>query len=412
MVETNRIDFPGADGQSLAARLDLPDGEVRATALFAHCFSCSKDILAAKRIAETLVGQGYAVMRFDFTGLGHSEGDFANTNFSTNVQDLVAAANWLNQHHSGPDLLIGHSLGGAAVVVAAHQISAVKAVATIGAPADADHVLHQFGTGLDAIETAGVAEVSLAGRPFTMKRQFVEDVRGQNVREAAASLGRPLLVLHAPLDQTVGIDNATGLFVSAKHPKSFISLDKADHLLTKKADAIYAASTIATWAGRYVDPSPQVVPVKPSPGAHDMTVTETGGGRFENVITVGTHTFLADEPAHAGGGGKGPDPYDLVTAGLGACTAMTLRIYADRKGWPLEKVSVALRHGKDYAEDCAHCEEDRKVDIFTREITLVGALDGAQRDRLLEMADRCPVHRTLHEAVHVRTSLVDDTAPA
>jgi len=407
--QSHRVDFPGADGQMLAARLDVPNGQVRATALFAHCFSCSKDILAAKRIAETLTEQGIAVLRFDFTGLGNSEGDFANTNFSTNIADLKAAARWLASNHGGPDLLIGHSLGGAAIVVAAGQLASVKAVVTIGAPADAEHVLHQFGPALDRIAADGQAEVDLAGRPFTIRKQFLDDVRGQSVRDAAATMRKPLLVMHSPLDAVVGIDNATGLFVSARHPKSFISLDGADHLLTRKADAVYAATTLAAWASRYVFEGGQAVPVQTARGSSDVVVTETGHGKFENAVLIGSQQYIADEPVDVGGGGRGPDPYEWLTAGLGACTSMTIRLYADRKKWPLERVSVALSHAKDHAEDCAECEAGRKVDIFDRKIMLDGPLTGDQRARLLEIADRCPVHRTLHEVVHVRTALVENT---
>lgn len=407
MLKNGRIDFPGGQGQTLAARLDLPDFPPRAYALFAHCFSCSKDIHAASRIARRLTEHGIGVLRFDFTGLGNSEGDFSNTNFSTNIQDLEAAAEWLSAQGAGPQLLIGHSLGGAAVVAAAAHLPEVKAVATIGAPSDAEHVIHTFGHHLDEIEKTGEAEVRLAGRPFTIKQQFVEDVRGAKVREAAAALKRPLLVLHAPLDEIVGIDNATGLFVAAKHPKSFISLDSADHLLTRETDARYAADMIAAWGTRYIYEDEREQPLKTARGSRDVVVTETGRGKLENMVAAGDHHFLIDEPVEVGGGGRGPDPYELVSAGLGGCTSMTLRLYAERKGWPLEKVSVALSHAKDYAEDCEHCEEGRKIDIFERSVTLEGPLDEAQRARLLEIADKCPVHRTLEEPVHIRTRLIE-----
>ena len=405
MLKRGRIDFPGADGQKLAARLDLPDFPARAFALFAHCFSCSKDIHAASRIARRLTEHGIGVLRFDFTGLGSSEGDFANTNFSTNIQDLGAAAAWLSKEVGGPQLLIGHSLGGAAVVAAAANLPEVRAVATIGAPSDAEHVIHNFGERLDEIESSGQAEVHLAGRPFTIKKQFVEDVRGAKVRDAAAGLKRPLLVMHAPLDDIVGIDNATGLFVAAKHPKSFISLDKADHLLTREQDTYYAADMIAAWAAPYAFEGGVEQPLQTERGSRDVVVTETRRGKLENMVAIGDHHFIADEPVSVGGGGRGPDPYEFVTAGLGACTSMTLRLYADRKGWPLEKVSVALSHSKDYADDCEHCEDGRKIDIFERTITVDGPLDEEQRAKLLEIADKCPVHRTLEEQVHVRTQL-------
>lgn len=405
MPDTRRVDFDGHDGNTLAARLDLPQFKPRAYALFAHCFSCSKDIHAARRIAEQLVEHGIGVLRFDFTGLGSSEGDFANTNFTTNVQDLVAAAGWMEANHGAVDLLVGHSLGGAAVVVAAGQIDSVKAVATIGAPSDADHVIQNFGSKLDQIEAEGEAEVDLGGRPFRIRKQFVEDVRGANVRDAAAELRRPLLVVHSPVDEIVGIENATGLFVSAKHPKSFLSLDQADHLMRREADAQRAGNMIAAWAEPYIFETGREQPPQEARGSRDVVVAETGGGTYENSVVIGEHFSISDEPIEVGGGGKGPDPYEYVSAGLGACTSMTLRMYASRKKWPLEHVTVAISHTKDYTDDCEHCiqEDGRKIDIFTREITIKGDLDSEQRQRLLEIADRCPVHRTLEETSLVKT---------
>lgn len=405
MINTQRVDFKGHDGNMLAARLDLPQFKPRAYALFAHCFSCSKDIHVARRIAERLVANGIGVLRFDFTGLGHSEGDFANTNFTTNVQDLIAAATWMEATHGAIDLLVGHSLGGAAVVVAAGQMASVKAVATIGAPSDAEHVIHNFGHKLEEIERAGEAEVSLAGRPFRIKQQFVEDVRGAKVREAAAVLKRPFLVLHSPLDETVGIDNATGLFVAAKHPKSFLSLDNADHLLTSPEDALRAGNMIAAWAEPYIFEDGRIQPPQETGGSRDVVVSETGKGKYENAVIIGDHFSIADEPIDVGGGGEGPDPYEYVSAGLGACTSMTLRMYANRKKWPLEHVSVAVTHTKDYTDDCEHCDEGegRKIDIFSREIRIKGELDDRQRQRLMEIADRCPVHKTLEETSEIRT---------
>ncbi len=398
----HRVDFTGTGGQLLSGRIDEPGYPPRAWALFAHCFSCSKDIHAARRISDRLVSQGIAVMRFDFTGLGNSEGDFSNTNFSTNIQDLVAAANWLKETGRSPDILIGHSLGGAAVIAAAHNIKSAKAIATIGAPADADHVIRAFHADLEEIEETGQAVVSLAGRPFTIRKQFLDDVRGARVREAAAKLGVPLLIMHAPADQTVGIENASALFEAARHPKSFISLDQADHLLASKRDALFVADMIACWSERYVD-TETAGEAAAMQDASLLTVTETLHGRYENRIISGRHSFLADEPVSVGGGDAGPDPYAYLMAGLGACTSITLRMYSERKKWPLERVSVRLQHTRDYADDCIHCEEGRKVDIFTRDITLEGELDEAQRIRLLEIADRCPVHRTLSDKVVIRT---------
>ncbi|MEO9971761.1 MAG: bifunctional alpha/beta hydrolase/OsmC family protein [Hyphomonadaceae bacterium] len=398
------IEFPGAQGQQLAGVLDLPDGQPpRAMVLFAHCFSCSKDFATSRVVARTLAAEGYGVLRFDFTGLGASEGAFEDTNFSTNLADLESAAHWLASEYEAPSLLVGHSLGGAAVVAVASRLDSVKAVATIGAPSDADHVIHNFGSRLDEIEEHGEAEVNLAGRPFKIKQQFVEDVSGAKVREAAANLDRALLVLHSPLDQVVGIENASGLFAAAKHPKSFVSLGQADHLLTRKADAEYAANMIAAWSAGYVD---QPAPVAAS-GSSDgrVTVSETGNGDFQNLVVAGRHQFLADEPLSVGGDDTGPTPYDLLLAGLGACTAMTLRMYAARKKWPLDQVSVSLSHSKDYATDCVDCDPKSRIDVFERTITINGDLDDAQRERLLEIADKCPVHRTLEAKAAVRTQL-------
>ncbi len=401
---TERAEFTGADGQTLAARIDRPRGPARAWALFAHCFSCSKDIVAARRIAQHLAERGVAVMRFDFTGLGNSEGDFANTNFSTNIADLERAAAFLRDRATPASLLIGHSLGGAAVVVAASRLADVKAVVTIAAPADAAHVTANFCDAVPEIETQGEARVSLAGRPFTIKRQFLEDIAGHKVEDAAAALNRPLLVCHSPVDATVSVDNATRLFLAAKHPKSFLGLDSADHLLTKPADALHVADVIAGWAARYAGDG-RPTPPSPTEGPSGVTVAESGTGRFTNYVVAGEHVLFCDEPASVGGDDAGPDPYSFLNAALGACTSMTMRMYADRKGWPLERVTVRLTHDKTHAEDCAACDEHdtARVDVFERAITITGPLDAAQRARLMEIADKCPVHRTLHAPVVVRT---------
>ena len=401
-IESSKITFTGAEGQTLAARLDRPVGTVRAFALFAHCFTCSKDIFAASRIARGLAEEGIAVLRFDFTGLGASEGEFANTNFSSNVQDLLAAADHLRQNHSAPAILIGHSLGGAAVLAAAGDIPECKAVATVGAPADPAHVAHNFQPDLEEIEAKGEATVKLAGRSFTIKKQFLEDVREQRLSERVGALKRALLVFHAPLDETVGIDNATQIFVAAKHPKSFVSLDKADHLLSRHEDAGYVAEVLAAWAARYLPETQGEAESEPVEG---VIVRSTGQGRFTQEVRAGRHRLLADEPKSVEGAlDLGPSPYDYLLAGLGACTSMTLKMYADRKGWPLEGVSVALNHGRLHAEDCADCQtKDGKVDEITRELTIEGPLDEEQRKRLLEIADMCPVHRTLENEIKVRT---------
>ena len=405
---SEKVMFTGSQGESLAARLDLPPHPPLAFALFAHCFTCSKDIFAAKRVAAGLVENGIGVLRFDFTGLGHSDGEFANTNLSSNVADLVAAAGWLTENHQAPAILVGHSLGGAAVLAAAGAVESVQGVCTIGAPADPDHVKHNFACDLERIEKDGVAEVTLAGRSFTIKKQFLDDIAGQALEDKIGTMKKALLIFHGPLDQTVGIDNAGRIFQAAKHPKSFISLDQADHLLSRPDDAAYVADVIGAWARRFIGEG-ALAEHRARAGEGEVTVAETGEGKFAQVVSVGgRHVLRADEPVSYGGDDTGPGPYDYLLAGLGACTTMTVRMYADRKGWPLDTVSVKLNHAKIHAADCADREtRDGKLDQIERELTLSGALDDEQRQRLLEIADKCPVHRTLHSEVKVRTGLAE-----
>lgn len=405
------VNFPAAAGHGLAARLDLPaDGAPLAYALFAHCFTCSKDSRAATFISEALTDAGLALLRFDFTGLGDSEGDFANTTFSSNSADLVAAAAWLRREHQAPALLIGHSLGGAAILAAAASVPEAVAVATIGAPADPAHVTQLFADRGAEITSRGEAEVELAGRRFRIRREFLEDIVAHKLTASIAALGRPLVVCHSPRDTTVGIDNASRIFLAAKHPKSFISLDDADHLLTRRADARYAATVIAAWASRYLPARP--ADRQQESASRDMVlVAETRQGKFQEQITIGPHRLLADEPVSAGGKDSGPSPYDLLTAALGACTAMTMRVYADLKQLPLDQIRVRLRHGKVHAQDCSECEtKEGRIDRIERVIELEGPLDSAARAKLLEIADKCPVHRTLHSEVLVQTRLASADA--
>ena len=407
------VTFAGAGGHALAARLDLPSGVApHAYVLFAHCFTCSKDSLAATYISEALTDAGLAVLRFDFTGLGQSEGEFSTTTFSSNAADLVAAAAWLRREHTAPAILVGHSLGGAAVLAAAANVPEAVAVATINAPADPAHITHLFGDRRAEIES-GAAEVELAGRKFLVRREFLEDVAAQQLTPAIAGLRRALIVFHSPRDTIVGIDNASRIFLAAKHPKSFVSLDDADHLLTRRADARYVGTVLAAWAGRYL-------PAQPGDGrSHGgprdtVLVSETHAGRFQEEITIGQHRLLADEPASAGGDDSGPSPYDLLTAALGACTAITLRMYADLKKLPLDRVRVSLRHAKIHATDCAECAtKEGRIDRIERAIELEGPLDATARAKLLEIADKCPVHRTLHSEVLIETRLlpVEGAAP-
>lgn len=398
-MPTERFTFPGHAGDQLAARLDMPDGPHLATAIFAHCFTCSKDITAARRIAARLAAMGIAVLRFDFTGLGHSDGEFANTSFSSNVSDLHAAHDALKRRGMIPQLIIGHSLGGAAVLKAASDMPSIKAAVTIGAPFDPDHVTHNFADAIPQIMANGQAEVSLGGRPFTISKGFVEDVSQASLTDAAGKLKAALLVMHAPLDATVGIENATQIFTAAKHPKSFVTLDGADHLLSNPVDAEYAANTIATWARRYITLHDQ--PALPDIPEGILRVTEADPDGFLQDIQSGSHHLLADEPASYGGSDRGLTPYGLLSAGLGACTSMTIRMYARRKNWPLTGVHVDISHAKQHDPQAP----SNKIDAFDRTITLQGDLDDAQRQRLLEIADKCPVHKTLEAGAKVATTL-------
>lgn len=401
-MKTFKVAFENTQGEKLAARLELPaDQHPHNYVLFAHCFTCNKNLTAIKNISRALTRDGFAVMRFDFTGLGESEGDFADTNFSSNVEDLLKAAEFLEQNYQAPSVLVGHSLGGAAVLVARQHIPSVKAVTTIGAPFHPAHVAHLFQGNIEEIKAQGVANVNIGGRSFTIKKQFIDHMNELSTNQQIIhQLNASLLVIHSPQDTTVEIDNATSIYKAAQHPRSFVSLDGADHLMSKRADSLYTGDVIATWAKRYVD-----IPEKQRLTTNVQTVTHTGTGYTTDIIT-GNHRLTADEPASVGGNDFGPTPYDLLNTALGACTGMTLRMYADRKKWDLKGVKVHLDHNKIYAKDCADCEtSDGKVDEISRIIELEGDLDEAQRKRLMEIADKCPVHRTLHNEVKIRSQL-------
>jgi len=403
LMPPERITFPGHDGTQLAARLDMPQGPHLATALFAHCFTCSKDIPAARRIAARLAAMGIAVLRFDFTGLGHSEGEFSNTTFTSNAGDLTAAAEYLAAREMAPSLLVGHSLGGAAVLKARASITSVRAVVTLGAPFDPQHVAHNFASAVPQIKRDGAAEVSLGGRQFCVSKSFIDDIAQNSLKPAITGLNAALLILHAPRDEVVGIDNASQIFLTAKHPKSFVTLDDADHLITRASDAEYAADVIAAWVSRYID----LIPPAPPPRAPEgiVRVSEADPNGFLQDIQSGPgHHALADEPLAYGGTNRGMSPYGFISAGLGACTAMTIRMYARRKGWPLTHVNVDVSHTKVHAQD-AETSTKNRIDAFTREIRLEGDLDDAQRARLMGIADKCPVHRTLEKGARVVTQV-------
>lgn len=405
--KSEKISFTGALGDELAARLDLPDGPVKAYALFAHCFTCTKDIFAASRIAEGLNANGIAVLRFDFTGLGASEGEFANTNFTSNVGDLVAAANYMRSELEAPKVLVGHSLGGAAVLSAASDVPEVEAVCTIGAPSDPHHVANNFKDDISRIEAEGEADITLVGRPFRIKKQFLEDIASQRLMEKVANLKKALLIFHSPIDGTVGIENAQDIYVAAKHPKSFVSLDDADHLLSRRADAVYCANVIAAWATRYLGAAESDNRVEIPSIDDGVVVQETRTGKFTNLVSVGgRHLLPADEPLSVGGNDTGPTPYDFLLAALGACKTMTMRMYADRKGLNLDVARVTLRHAKIHAEDCESCEtKEGRIDKIDVDVHIDGNLTDEERQKIYEIADRCPVHQTLRSEVSIASKL-------
>lgn len=397
-----KVTFTNPEGNQLAGYLELPlNQEPHTFVLFAHCFTCNKNFFAVKNIARALAKNGYGVLRFDFTGLGESEGEFSETNFSGNVEDLLAAAHYLEQEHSAPSLLIGHSLGGAAVLFAARQLSAVKAVVTIGTPANLTHVTRLLRSELNEIQEKGLAKVNVGGRDFTIKAQFLKDLKTKELKDEVKTLDAALLIMHSPQDTTVEISNAEELYVSAKHPKSFVSLDGADHLLSNEKDSVYTGGVISSWAQRYLE-----VPEKEAVQSKHEVVANLGQEGFTTEVKSGKHFFTADEPEEFGGKDYGPSPYDFLSTALATCTSMTIQMYARRKKWPLVNVETHVNHQKTHALDCEKCEEKgAKIDEFERFVVLKGDLDDKQKKRLLEIADKCPVHKTLTSTSSVRTEL-------
>ncbi len=404
-MKFQKISFKNEQGESLSARLDLPiDGKPIAYALLAHCFTCSKNLNALVNISNALNMAGIAVFRFDFTGLGESEGDFADSNFSSNVADLVAAANYMEEQFQSPKILIGHSLGGAAVLQAASQIESVESIVTIAAPCSPTHVTHLLESSREEIQQKGEANLVLGGRKFTIKKQFLNNLDQHKMQEKIRKIRKALLIFHSPVDKIVGIENATWIFKAAMHPKSFISLDKADHMLTDPSDSLYVGSVIAAWARKYISIPKRAD--KPLDAEGNQVIVRTGKSGFRTEVKAGEHVLLADEPEKYGGTDTGPNPYDYLVTALGTCTSMTLRMYADRKKWPLDSITVRLSHSKIHASDCRDCEsKEGKIDVIEREIDVDGELDDQQRQRLLEIADMCPVHRTLHGEVKVMSKL-------
>lgn len=395
-----RVNFESRHGHRLAGIVHIPDTkEVVAYALFAHCFTCTKNINSATNIADALSQTGIATLRFDFTGLGASKGDFADSSFTTNIEDLIDAAAFLEQKYQAPQLIVGHSLGGTAILAAAKNIPSAKAIASIGSPASPEHILHLLESNLESIEQQGSAKVDLAGRAFTFKQEFVDDVRKHSIDYKR--LGKALMVMHSPIDDTVSIDQAGLIFSYAMHPKSFVTLDNADHLLTKSEDSQYAGKVLASWAMRYIEP------LEIAHATNDGVVVsaKTAQGFLCNINANG-HALIADEPKAAGGTNLGPSPYDYLASALGTCTAMTLNMYARHKKLDVVDVSVKVEHNRIHADDCVDCEKQQgQIDVFTRTISIEGNLDEAQSKRMLQIADRCPVHKTLENEIKIETAL-------
>ncbi len=406
-MRSQKVTFSNGRGQELAGRLDLPaDQFPHNYAIFAHCFTCSKDFSAARNISRALASEGFGVLRFDFTGLNRSQGDFADTNFTTNVEDLVAAAQFLEENYKAPVLLAGHSLGGAAVLFAGTQLDSVKAITTIGAPSNPAHVQKQLGPALDVIKNQGEAHVTLAGRPFTFKKQFIDDLESLSCANAAKKIGdKALLIFHSPQDTTVNIKNAEEIYLAAHHPKSFVTLDGSEHLLIDKKSAAYVGQVIAGWAARYI-PVPEQQEIETN---YQVVASLDDDDDFTTEMKLGSHYMRADEPESVGGHDFGPTPYELLSASLSACKVMTMQMYARRKGWKIDHVEVHTSYGKEHAKDCAACEDsDNKIDTFNSAIKIVApTLDEKQIARIVQIADKCPVHKTLHNETQVITTLSD-----
>ncbi len=403
-MNLEKVSFLNNEGQTLAGRLELPTEQIPHNfAIFAHCFTCNKNLSAVRNISRALTNNGFGVLRFDFTGLGESAGDFEDTNFSGNVEDIVSAAKFLEENHIAPTLIIGHSLGGAASIFAASEIDSIKAVATVGAPSNPKHVTHLLNSSIEEIKDTGMAVVNLSGRDFTIKKQFIDDLETKSLPDVAKNLRKALLVMHSPQDTTVGVKNAEEIYVSAHHPKSFVSLDGADHLLSRKEDSIYAGEIISGWAKRYIEvPEQNILKSK-----HQVAVSLDAEDGFTTQMKVGNHYLMADEPVSFGGNDFGPSPYELVSAGLSACTAMTIQMYAKRKDWDVKNVQVHTSYSKTHAQDCQDCDvSSSKIDTFNRDIKFEGNLDEKQTERLLQIADKCPVHKTLHNETQVITNLI------
>lgn len=401
-----KLEITSSRGHKLYATLELPTNQrPHAYAIFAHCFTCSSTLIAAKNISRSLTNHGFGVVRFDFTGLGRSGGQFSDSHFSGNVQDLIDVHAYLKEHYMAPKLLVGHSLGGAAVIDAASQLDDVEAVATVGAPSSVEHTKKHFSHRIDEIPEKGEIEVDIGGRPFKINKEFVEGFESTDLLKVVHDLRKPILIMHAPFDKTVGIQSAQDLFLNAFHPKSFVSLDGADHLLTDKHDSIYVGDVIGSWVKRYFPIDNQTaLDTKNEQLVGHLNLIEDN---FTTSIQTASHHLTADEPTDVGGDDFGPSPYDLLSASLAACTAMTLKLYAQRKEWNLEEVYVYISHSKRHINDLGEeNEKGRYLDHISKKLEMIGGLTEEQKEKLKEIASKCPVHKTLKSEVLIETSLV------
>ena len=405
-MNTVRLEIENRKGLKLQAYLELPANQKpNHFTIFAHCFSCNSNFNAVKNISRSLSNHGFGVLRFDFTGLGKSEGEFAESHFSANVEDLLDVSNYLEKHYKAPSLLVGHSLGGAAVIVAASKLEHIKAVATVGAPATVSHVTHLFSHGTDDIQEKGDVEVKIGGRPFKINQDFVNDFGKTDLPKIIKKLRKPILVMHAPFDKVVGIENAHQIYHNAIHPKSFISLDDADHLLSKQTDSIYVGNMIGTWVERYFEPEDNNM--ISSNGEQLVGHLNLLEDNFTTSIQTKKHSFIADEPTNIGGDDFGPSPYDFLSAGLAACTVMTLKMYADRKKWDLHEVFVYITYSRKHSDDLdIEVDKPTRFDHLQKKIKIVGNLEEKQRNRLKEIASKCPVHKTLQSKIIIDTTLL------
>lgn len=407
-MPSQKVRFKNQLGYHLSAKIDYPLSKgPHPFAIFAHVFTGNKNLSSARHISRALTLHGVAVLRFDFTGLGESEGDFADTNFTSNIEDIIAAADYLAAHHQAPSIIIGHSLGGAAALFAGARIQSITAIVTIGAPSYPEHVTHLLQDEIEAIEEQGYAKVIIDRREFTIKKHFLDDLRSQNHVDIIQNLGKALLVMHSPQDRIVEIKNAAHIYKLARHPKSFITLDGANHMLTNKNDAFYAGQVIASWVQRYIT----IAEKEPLNTDRQVVVKLAKEDVFTADIQAGRHGFVADEPEEFGGFDFGPDPYELLNSALGACTAMTLQMYAKRKGWDLQDIKIHLSHAKTthYYDDIQNIDaKTSKIDRFERVIELIGDLSPKQRQILREVASKCPIHRTLASPQIFATKLLEE----